>query len=51
MTTTPFGATIRPMQCSFCDAVKVKMKQITYKGKLSLVCLTCEEFDGIKGDK
>ena len=38
------------MKCDFCDATKVKLISITYKGKPSTVCLSCQEFDGIRDD-
>lgn len=38
------------MKCSFCDAKKVKLKDIVVQGYPYKVCLACEEFDGIKGD-
>jgi len=38
------------MECSFCDAKKVKLKDIIIQGHPRKVCLACEEFDGVKGD-
>ncbi len=39
------------MMCSFCGATKVKLHAINYGGNPLLVCVTCQELDGIKGDK
>lgn len=39
------------MKCTFCDAVNVKVKAITYQGNPAMVCVSCELLDGVIGDK